>query len=294
MTTRVRGEGRDGRGRHDENQGKTGKKHIQCDLVRGLLPFGAFDQRDHPVDEGGTSRGRDAHLDPVGQHLSAAGNGRTVATGFTDHRGGFAGDCSLVDRGHTFDHLTVRGDDVARLDQNNIADLQTFTRHIAPLGSIRTCQKLCTGVRSGLPERRGLCLPAAFGDSFRKVRKQKREPQPQNDLERKAESLCSGHQVLQKENGTKHRDHGHDEHDRVLCKHPWIEFFKGTAKSGPKNAGVEHARWFRLAHQRLQYWFFLITRRGRLVQARQAQGSKDNQQQYATNKDCAEDQIGPR
>ena len=64
----------------------------QRDLVRRLLPLGAFDQRDHAVEEGGARRRGDAHLDPVGQHRGAAGDGRAVAAGLADDGRGFAGD----------------------------------------------------------------------------------------------------------------------------------------------------------------------------------------------------------
>ena len=54
-------------------------------------------------------RGGDAHLDPVGEHLRAAGDGRAVAAGLADDRRGFAGDRRLVDRGDALDHLAVGG-----------------------------------------------------------------------------------------------------------------------------------------------------------------------------------------
>src|SRR5215207_5356436 len=44
-----------------------------------------------------------------------------VAAGFTDDRGGLAGDGRLVDRGDAFDHLTVGWDDVAGLDEDDVA-----------------------------------------------------------------------------------------------------------------------------------------------------------------------------
>ena len=67
-------------------------------------------------------------LDPVGQHARAAGDGRAVAAGFADDRRGFAGDRGFVDRGDAFDHLAVARDQVARLDQHEIALLQRRRR----------------------------------------------------------------------------------------------------------------------------------------------------------------------
>ena len=101
-----------------------GQQDGERDLVRRLLPLGAFDQRDHAVEEGVAGRGGDAHLDPVGDHGRAAGDRRAVAAGFADHRRGFAGDGGFVDRGDALDHLAVRGIDVAGLDQHDIAGLQ--------------------------------------------------------------------------------------------------------------------------------------------------------------------------
>jgi hypothetical protein len=82
-------------GGHDgeqEDQRQAGEQDVERDLVRRLLALGAFDQRDHAVEEGRAGRGRDAHLDPVGEHLRAAGDGRAVAAGLADDGRGFAGD----------------------------------------------------------------------------------------------------------------------------------------------------------------------------------------------------------
>ena len=83
------------------------EQDVERDLVGRLLPLGALDQRDHAVEEGRAGRGGDAHADPVGQHLRAAGDRRAVAAGFADDRGGLAGDRGLVDRGDALDHLAV-------------------------------------------------------------------------------------------------------------------------------------------------------------------------------------------
>ena len=56
------------------------------DLVRRLLAAGAFDQRDHPVDEGLARIGGDPDDEPVGEDLGAAGDRRAVAAGLADDR----------------------------------------------------------------------------------------------------------------------------------------------------------------------------------------------------------------
>ena len=91
------------------------------------ISFGVFcrsapsTRRDHAVEEGRARRRRDAHHDPVRQHLRAAGHGRAVAADFADDRRRLAGDRGLVDRGHALDHLAVGGDEVAGLDQHDVA-----------------------------------------------------------------------------------------------------------------------------------------------------------------------------
>ena len=96
-----------GRGGEHEDDGQADEEDVERDLVRRLLPLGAFDELDHAVDEGRAGRCGDAHADPVGEHLGAAGDGGAVAAGLADHRRGLAGDRRLVDRGDALDHLAV-------------------------------------------------------------------------------------------------------------------------------------------------------------------------------------------
>ena len=163
------------------------KQNIQRDLVRRLLPLGAFDQPDHAVEEGRARRRGDAHADPVGQHLRAAGDRGAVAAGFADHRRGFAGDGGFVDRGHALDHLAVGGNDVAGLDQHDIADLQArspapaeSSAVVGPVSSLAWVSVRC------LAQRVGLRLAAALGDGFGEIGEQHGEPQPEDDLERRS------------------------------------------------------------------------------------------------------------
>ena len=91
----------------------------------------------------------DPHLDPVGQHLRAAGDRRAVAARFADDRRRFAGDRRLVDRGDALDHLAVGGDDVAGLDQHDVADLQARcrARSCSSSGRCRSSSFACVSVR---------------------------------------------------------------------------------------------------------------------------------------------------
>ena len=56
----IGGVARDGRGREHEDDGQADQQDVQRDLVRRLLPLGAFDQLDHAVEERRAGRGRDA------------------------------------------------------------------------------------------------------------------------------------------------------------------------------------------------------------------------------------------
>jgi hypothetical protein len=201
-----------------EDQRHAGEQDVERDLVRRLLPLGAFDERDHPVDECGAGRRRDANADPVGQHLRATRHRRAVAAGFADDRGGFAGDGRLVDGGDALDHFTVRRDDVAGFDQHEVADLEAGAGNHAVAAAIVGGQKL--GLRFGarLAQRIRLRLAAAFGDGLGEVGEQHGEPEPEIDLEREAEIAVAHDQVADEEDGGQHRHRGDDEHDGVLGK----------------------------------------------------------------------------
>ena len=71
-----------------EDDGQPDEQDRQRQFVRRLLPLGALDERDHPVDEGRARRGGDPHLDEVGQHGRSAGHGRAVAASLANDRRG--------------------------------------------------------------------------------------------------------------------------------------------------------------------------------------------------------------
>ena len=103
-----------------EDERQAGQQDGQRQLVRRLLPFGAFDQRDHAIDEGRAGRCGDPDLDEVGENRRAAGHGRAIAARFANDGRGFAGDRGFVDRGDALDDVAVTGDDLAGLDQNDV------------------------------------------------------------------------------------------------------------------------------------------------------------------------------
>ena len=191
----IGGEARDRRRRQHEDQRHAGEQDVERDLVRRLLALGALDQRDHAVEEGRAGRRGDAHADPVGQHLRAAGDGRAVAAGFADDRGGFAGDRRFVDRGDAFDHLAVGRDDVAGLDEHDVADLQAGAGHQLEVGAVVAGEQL--GLRLGArpAQRIRLRLAAPFGDGFGEIGEQHGEPEPEDDLEGEAETAAAGDEI---------------------------------------------------------------------------------------------------
>ena len=111
---------------------------MQRDLVRRLLPRRALDERDHPIEERLAGIGGDAHDDPVGEHLGAAGDRRAVAAALADDGRGLAGDGRLVDRGDALDDLAVAGDELPGLDDHRVALAQLRRRHRSPRGRRRS------------------------------------------------------------------------------------------------------------------------------------------------------------
>ena len=174
----IGGEARDADHRQDEDQRHAGEQDVERDLVGRLLPDGTLDQGDHPVDEGRALGGGDAHQDLVGEHARAAGDRRAVAAALADHRRRFAGDRRFVDRGHAVDDLAVGRDQVAGLDQDEIAGLEGQCRDLAPVAVLGRGHELGLGLGAGAPQRGGLRLAAALGHGLGQVGEQQRDPQP--------------------------------------------------------------------------------------------------------------------
>lgn len=107
-----------------EDDGEGREQDVQRDLVGRLLPGGALDQVDHPVDEGLTGLGGDLDDDAVGEHLRTTGDGRAVAARLPDDRCRLPRDGGLVDAGDALDDVTVAGDDVTGLADHQVTDAQ--------------------------------------------------------------------------------------------------------------------------------------------------------------------------
>ena len=169
-----------------EDDRQPGEQDRQRDLVRGLLPVGALDERDHPVEERLARLGRDLHDDLVAQHPGAAGDRRAVAAGLADDRRRLAGDRRLVDGGDALDDVAVAGDHLAGGDDAQVADLERRRRLLddRPVGEPDPGGRL--GAR--LAQRRGLRLAAPLGHRLGEVGEQHREPQPQPTRGRRTRS----------------------------------------------------------------------------------------------------------
>ena len=226
-----------------EDDGEAGQQDRQRQFVRRLLPFGALDQRDHPVDEGRARRGGDPHLDEVGEHRRSAGDGRAIAAGLANDRRGLAGDRRFIDGGDALEDLAVAGNDLARFDQHDIAEAKIERVHpFDDAAEIRRIDiALGAGVAAGAAQSVGLRLAAPFGDGLGEIGEQHREPQPGGDLAREQSGPVVGHEIADEEQGHHQRHHFGDEDDRVLRQRPRVELAQRVDRGGGDDLAVEQA-----------------------------------------------------
>ena len=243
----VAGEARDGGDRDHEDDRQAGEQNVQRDLVRRLLTLRAFHQRDHAVEEGGTLGRGNAHLDPVGQHARAAGDGRPIAAALADHRGGFTGDRRFIDRGDAFDHLAVARDHFAGLHQHEVPRLEVgrgdrlieAMRVESAVGTRQQPLRHRLGARP--TQRRRLRLAAAFRHRLGEVGEQHGHPQPEDDLGGEAEVFAASHQQLpQEDHGGEDRDNLDHEHHRVLDHQPRIKLDERLSDRRQKDRRIQN------------------------------------------------------
>ena len=179
----------------------------------------------------------------VGEYGGAAGDGGTVAAGLADHRRRFARDRRFVDRGDAFDDFAVAGNDVAGLDQNDVADAQVERVHrledIAEILGI----DITFGARIGarLAQRVGLGLAAAFRHRFGEIGEQHREPQPESDLAGKQRRTVLRENIADEKAGDDQRDDFGDEDDRILGQFARIELAQGVDRRGADDRRIEQS-----------------------------------------------------
>ena len=165
--------------RHHEDERQAREQDVERDLVGGLLPLGALDERDHAVEERLAGLRRDVHDDLVGQHAGAAGHRAAVPSRLADHGRRLAGDRRLVDRRDALHDVAVAGNQLAGPDDAEVADLQLARGRLgdAPVGLPNVRDRL----GAGLAQRVGLRLAPPFGHRLGEVREQHREPQERRD-----------------------------------------------------------------------------------------------------------------
>ncbi len=218
------------------------EQNVERDLVRGLLPFGTLHQPDHAIEKGRAGSSGDAHANPIGQHLRAAGHGRAIATRLADDRSQFTGDRRFIDRSDAFNDLAVGRNQIAGFDKNNVADLERGAGNQLEILRARTAQQLgfCFGARA--PQGIGLRLSASLGDGLGKIGEQHGKPQPHDDLKFEHDLTAAGHEISDQNDGGQSGDDLKHEHHWVLDQRARIELHERLADRRDHNLGVHQSR----------------------------------------------------
>ena len=174
--------------RDQEDQRQAGEQHRQRDLVGRLLPLGALDQRDHPVEEGRRpARTVIAHLDPVRDHRRAAGDG---ASGRRRSRGSPARYSPVMAASLTEAMPSMTSPSAGITSPASTSTTSPTASSWA--GSATIGRALSVDDQLGLgrhprgPQGVGLRLAAALGDGLGEVGEQHGEPEPERDLQRRS------------------------------------------------------------------------------------------------------------
>ena len=165
-----------------------GEEDVERDLVRRLAALGALDERDHAVEERPARLLGDLDHESVREQPRPAGDRRAVAARLADDRGGLARDRGLVDRADALDDLAVGGNDLTRLDDDDVAAPEVGRRHLLEAAGVRAPVRDRGRARGA--ERVRLRLAPPFGDRLGEVREQNGEPEPERDRAREPERLA--------------------------------------------------------------------------------------------------------
>ncbi len=113
----------------------------------------------------------------------AAGHRAAITAALADHRRALARDRALVDRRDAFDDLAVAGNDLAGLDEHEVAGAELGRRLLGCLRASRFGfgEHVRGDVLARLAQGVGLRLATAFGHRLGEVREQHGEPQPHAD-----------------------------------------------------------------------------------------------------------------
>ena len=204
-----------------EDDRQPGQQDVERDLVRRLLPLGAFDERDHPVEERLARIDRDLHPNPVREHLRAAGHGGAIAARLADDRRRFAGDGAFVDRRNALDDVAVGGDHLAGRDSHDVPFAERRCRHDVegPVWALPVGHRLGLGPS----QRISLRLAASLGHRFGEVGKEHGQPEPERDLKLETQPGPACRDVANEPNRGEHAADFDDEHHRVARHRAWVE-----------------------------------------------------------------------
>jgi hypothetical protein len=208
---------------------------------------GALDKRDHPVEKTLPRIDRHLHANFVGDHARSRGDRRPVAARLADHRRAFAGDRGLVHRRDAADDVAVRRDQIARLDQHDIADAQGAGGNAVIRLSV-ALHPLGGQLGLGGAQRCRLRLTATFGERLGKGTEEHRQPQPDHELQLEA----SRQAILpdKEQDREQQRDDRGGEHHRIADQLPRIEFAKGVTDRRGDQLGGEQGLGLRPSHLR--------------------------------------------
>ena len=201
----------------------------------------ALDEADHPVEEALAGLRGHPDLEPVGDHTGAAGDRRAVAAALADHGRRFAGDRALVDRSDALDHLAVRRDDVAGLDQHEV--IQASDRGSRPART--PCVQAPRGASPGSPAacraaRRRCALPRPSATASAKLANSTVNQSQAAIWPVEPGALATCAEVAQEGERRQHRDHLDHEHDRVPDQAARIEL-ADRARAPPERRSARRA-----------------------------------------------------
>ncbi len=182
--------------REHKNDGQADEQDGQRDLVWRLLPLGAFDQRDHAIEEALARIGRDAHADLVGDDLrcrrSRAERSPPASRITGAHSPVIAASLTEATPAITSPSAGMRS---PAADHHHVAGLRAGAGDLAVLlvAAVAGGRAAPPCFRCGSFSDAALRLAAAFGQRLGEGAEQHREPEPEDELQRECRTLRARH-----------------------------------------------------------------------------------------------------